>query len=92
MDKPLRVLYAMNSGVPVAHKAFWKNLSVDDLFALYKQFVATPANVIRMIKEPVTTNTAQDTVFGYLIRMIGSMKQEELCNFLAICDWQQCAS
>ena len=83
MDKPLQVLYAMNSGV-TAHKAFWKNLSVDDLFALYKQLMATPANVIRMIKEPVTTNTVQDTTFGYLIRMIGSIKQEELCN--SFCD------
>ena len=72
----------MNAGVPAPHKAFWSNFSVNDLFTLYKQLVATPANVIRMIKEPVTTNTAQDTVFGYLIRMIGSMKQEELCNFL----------
>lgn len=81
IGKPLRVLYAMNSGVPVQHKDFWKRFSVDDLFALYKALVANPANVIRMIKEPVTTNSAQEVVFSYLIRMVGSMKQEELCNF-----------
>ena len=82
MDKPLRVLYTMNSGIPAPHFGFWKKFSADDLYDLYKELIATPANVIRMIQEPLTVNSAQEISFSYLIRMIGSMKQDELCNFL----------
>ena len=39
----------------------------------------TQHNVIRMIKEPVTTKHRPRYCFW--ISMIGSMKQEELCNF-----------
>ena len=81
--KPLRVLYVMNSGVPAPHMdSVWKRFSVDELYDFYKELTATPANVIRMIKEPDTVNSAQENTFSYLIRMIGSMKQDDLCNFL----------
>ena len=57
---------------------------MDELYDVYKELIATPANVIRMIKEPNTVNNAQENAFSYLIRMIGSMKQDELCNFLRL--------
>lgn len=72
----------MNSGVPAPHMDFWKAFSVDEFYDFYKELTATPANVIRMIKEPQTINTAQENAFGYLVRMLGNMKQDELCNFL----------
>lgn len=65
--KPLRVLYVMNSGVPAPHMDFWKRFSIDELYDFYKELTATPANVIRMIKEPDTVNSAQENVFSYPI-------------------------
>ena len=62
----------MNSRVPPPYFGFWKKFSADDLYDLYKELIATPANVIHMIKEPLTVNSAQEIAFSYLIRMIGS--------------------
>lgn len=42
----------------------------------YKELIATPANIIYM------PATVQEVVFGYVIRMIGSMKQNQFHNFL----------
>ena len=75
-------LYALQSGVPVPHLPFWKHLSVDDLYSIYKELIALPASVIRNIDAPADMNSAQETVFGYLTQMIGNMKQKELSNFL----------
>ncbi len=43
---------------------------------------ATPAAVLGRIEEPDQLNSAHSRVFGYLIRFIGDMKQEELRHFL----------
>lgn len=82
ITRPLMALYALQSGVPVPHLPFWKNLSVDDLYSIYKELIALPASVIRNIDAPADMNSAQETVFGYLTQMIGNMKQKELSNFL----------
>ena len=82
MTRPLIALYGLQSGVPVPHHPFWQQFSVDDLYAIYKELIAVPADVIHNIEVPKDMNSAQESVFGFLTRMIGSMKQDELSNFL----------
>ena len=39
---PVGALYALNSGVPAIHHAFWEQFSITDLYTLYKVLHATP--------------------------------------------------
>ena len=85
--KPLRVLYVTNSGVPVPHMHFGRDSWLMN-YEYYKELTPTTANVIRMIKELDTVDNALENALSYFIQMIWSMKQDELCNFFALCDRQ----
>ena len=80
--KPLGALYALHGGVPKVHNDLWIQFSVQDLFDLYMSLNATPAAVIGKVQEPEQLNSAEVRVFGYLIHLIGDMKQQELHHFL----------
>lgn len=80
--KCMGTLYAMNSGIPKCHLAFWKDFSLCDFYKLYKSLAATPEHVLRILKEPECGNSAQARVFGFLTTFIGDMKQQELSSFL----------
>ena len=45
------------------------------------KFLAVPTDVIHNIEVPKDMNSAQESVFGFLTLMIGSMKHDER-NFL----------
>lgn len=80
--KPLAPLYALQSGIPVPHLEFWRQFTLDDLYALFKELRANAAKVLQRIEVPDDMNCAQENVVGYLRRMIGGMRVTELSNFL----------
>lgn len=80
--KPLGALYGMNSGIPVCHQGFWKDVTIGRLLCLYYALHATPEKVLRVIKEPEYMTSSQATVFGYLLQFVGNMKVEEVRRFL----------
>ena len=49
------------------------------LFDLYVALNATPLD---RIQEPEQANSAQARIFGYLSRLVGNMKKDELSRFL----------
>ena len=57
-------------------------ICIQKLYDLYRAMNATPAQVITMIREPISMNSAEDRVFGYLIQLIGNMSPEHLHQFL----------
>lgn len=82
LTKPLGALYALRSGVPVSHHGLWEQLSISDLFALYRSLNATHQQVLNVIKEPEQMTSVQARVFGYLLTFIGNMKRDKLSDFL----------
>ena len=80
--KPLGALYALNGGIPLRHQPFWKEVTVDRLLCLYNAMHATPARVLKVIKEPIGMTSPQARVFGYLFQFVGNMKIEEVRRFL----------
>ena len=84
MMKPMAAINSINSGIPHIHCGFWEDLSVDDLYSLYCSKTASPSKVIDMIVEPLTSNPAQERVFGYLIQYVGAMKASEVQHFLRL--------
>ena len=80
--KAVGAVFAMNSGLPRPHQKFWNEYSVEKLYSLYKSLIANHEEVIKMITEPDTMNCAEERVYGYLIRFVGSLKSEELQGFL----------
>ncbi len=82
LGRPLGVLYTLHSGIPTVYHGFLNKFSVIELFELYKVLNATPSSVLEVVDEPVTVNSAQNRVFGYLKTYIRGSKQEELRLFL----------
>ena len=87
LAKPLRAVYALRGGVPAPHFRFWEQFTIDDLYCLYLSLYATPANVIAMIEEPDAVNSAQQTVFGYLV---WEHEWSGTSQFPSFCDRKQC--
>lgn len=75
-------LYALHSGIPAIHHAFWKELSVDELYRLYQVLVATPQRVLSLLVEPECLTAAEARVFGYLTMFIGDLKRQELSSLI----------
>ena len=59
---PVGASYALSSGVPTIHHAFWEQFSVTDLYKLYKVLNTTPAQIIQDIEEPVGINKAKESM------------------------------
>ena len=78
LNKPLGLLFTFRSGVPIPHQSFWKQLSMEKLFQLYKALNASSSSVLKMVEEPEDMNSAQSRVFGYLTTFIGNAKQKQL--------------
>ena len=72
----------MNEGLPHNHRDFWESYAVEKLYLLYKALSATCDEVLKMITEPDDMNSSQERVYGYLLQFVGSLKSEELQNFL----------
>jgi len=71
----------MNGGLPHNHWRFWEGYSVEKLYLLCKALTATHDEVIKMIAEPDAMSGAEERVYGYLIKFVGSLKSEDLQNF-----------
>ena len=80
--KAVGAVYAMNLGLPHLHQKFWNEFSVEKLYSLYKSLIANHEEVLKMIREPDTMNGAEERVYGYLIKFVGSLKPEDLQGFL----------
>ena len=74
--KTLGVLYTLHSGISTCYHNFLKSFSVIDLFELNKHLNATPSSVLEVIDEPLTVNSAQNRVFGYLKTFLRNSRQE----------------
>ena len=81
LGKPLGVVYALNSGIPIPYHSFWEQFSIDELFCLYKVLNATTSAVLDLIEDPADMNPAEDRVFGFLLAFIGNMRRSELRLF-----------
>ena len=79
--KPLAALYYLRSGVPISHHGLWNQISISDLFVLYRSLNATHHQILSIIEEPEEMYSVS-TVFGYLLTTIGNMKHKELSAFL----------
>lgn len=82
LGKTLGMIYTMHSGVPKTHGPFWKKLSVEKLFDLYKVMNGTALSVLQLIEEPEFDNQAESKVFNFLTTFIGNCKPNELRSFL----------
>lgn len=80
--KPLGALYAMNKGIPIEHQSFWESVTVDEFLKVYIASTPTAASILNVISEPSVMDAAETTVFGYLNRYVGNMRNKEVRNFL----------
>ena len=70
LNVPLRAVHLMNSDVPFRHKSFWDDVSLVELFKLYKCMVATLSRVLSLIIKPSGMNAAEQRVYGYLCSFV----------------------
>lgn len=47
-------------------KVFWSQLSIENLYSLYRSLSATPNRVLDMMEELNFINVAQERVYGYM--------------------------
>lgn len=80
--KPMAAFCAIASGVPSNERPFWQSHSLGELYSLYLALSATPEKELSLLEEPFTTNECEARVFGYLQQFIGSMRKEEVRQFL----------
>lgn len=65
----------IRSGIPEIHLQFWNNMTVRDLYSIYKAIHASPAKVLALLDDDVClANDNQERVYGYLQQYIGKMK------------------
>lgn len=67
----------MQSAVPIQHRKFWDEMSLDELFHTYCVINATPSQVICAIRAPDDMNAAQNRVFNFLLSFVGNIKENE---------------
>ena len=76
--KPLGAIYALHSGVPAVHHAFWSQFLVEQLYMAPN---GTPASV-SYYRNLYRVTLPDQNYMIYLIRYIGNMRQDELQCFL----------
>ena len=81
-ERAFSTLHTMWTGVPVCFLDFWKKFDVPKLFRLFKALTATPASILKLIKETDGMNAAEERVYGYLLMLIGKLRSNELRSFL----------
>ncbi len=82
VTKPFAAIASMHQGVPQQHRSFWESMSIQAFWELYLALGVTASKVIQLLDEPLCLTSNQSRVFGYLVQMIGNMKQDELRSFL----------
>ena len=81
-SKPMLAICEINSGIPEVHKPFWSPKITDDVCALYRCMSVTPSKLLALLQEPIFSNKAEATVFGYLQQFIGNMSVEQARSFI----------
>ncbi len=74
-------LYTMASGVPIPLVEFWKQLTIEQLFGVYKAMNATPSKVLAIIEEPDDPddmNMAQAKALSFLKTFVANSNPDDL--------------
>ena len=82
LRKPFAFINDVHAGIPSVHERFWKSISCQDFYELYRCMQATPAKVLSMLSEVSCSAPKEEVVLSYLRQFVGNMRQEELHNFL----------
>ena len=80
--KPAAALHMITSGIPESHRPFWKSMTVDKLYLLYKSMLLSHGKVLSLLVEPCTNDEAEEKTWFYLRSYIGNMSDEELRPFV----------
>ena len=76
------VLADIHAGVPSIHLPFWKNADCASFYTLFKAMQATPAKVLEMLSDVITSDVREEKVLSYLRQFVGSMRIDEVQRFL----------
>ena len=79
--KPAAALHMITSGIPESHLPFWKCMTVDKLYLLYKSAMLSHCKVLSLV-EPYTNDEAEEKTWFYLRSYIGNMCDDELHCFV----------
>ena len=83
VHKPLAAVTMLHNGLPQSHKAFWDEMTTDDLFSVYDALSASAEKVLEMLEEPVVlVDPLQVNAIGYLRQFIGNLNQDGVHRFL----------
>ena len=70
------------SGVPESHRLFWRCMTVEKLYLLFKSMMLSHGKVLSLLKEPLTNDEAEEKTWFYLQSYIGNRSDEELRRFV----------
>ena len=82
VSKPAAGIAMMNSGIPLHHKPFWANHSIDSILHIYRKLTLTPKKVSSLFQFPSVCSPQESRVCDYLKLMVENMKIEELRLFM----------
>ena len=82
LTKPIGAHLAINSGIDTTERAFWSQLSIEDLYSLYCSLSGTPGRILDLMEEPIFMNPAEERVYGYLRDLIGNFSVDNTRKFL----------
>ena len=80
--KPAAALHMIASGIPKSHIPFWKSMTADNLYLLYKTMLLSPSKVLSLLIEPYTKDETEEKTWFYLRSYIGNMSNDELRRFI----------
>ena len=80
--KPAAALHMIASGIPKSHIPFWKSMTADSLYLLYKTMSLSPSKVLSLLIEPYAKDETEEKTWFYLRSYIGNMSNDELRRFI----------
>ena len=85
VSKPFAAITEMAKGVPMQHRRFWNEYTIQGLYRVFVALQVDSAKVIDSIKEPLMISPTEQRVFGYLTQFVGCLKVDEVQKFLRFC-------
>ena len=80
--KPSAAIASIRSGIPTKHLPFWEKMSIADFYSTYTALSVSPAKVLKMMDDCLTSNPCEERVLSYLRQYVGNMHLDELRAFL----------
>lgn len=80
--KPMPAVVMINSGIAREEVPFWKKMSTEQLYSLYRVLSASSLKILQLIQEPEDLTKDQERVLQYLKTYIGNLRVAELERFL----------